>query len=336
MVTTAGLLCCFLFVHSPPQQPALFEFHSAFWTNLHHFLHALTRPSSPLAMSLPAEATVEERARWNDALGAYRARYAQRSLLFDQDLVRANLQLAAAESLPSLGDLVVPSDHRAVLESAAAIYRKYWWRSHDTENKAFVSALEPLLKQHGTAIAARLAATYGATWPSKAVRIDLVHDAGPPGNAYTTNDPTHITIGVHDKRHQGVAALEIVFHEASHGWDEVLIKGVAGAAKRAGVPEPANLWHGLLFFNAGTIVKETLAAAGVRDYEMYMEKEGMFDRAYRGWREPIVQHWPAFLAGKISRDEAIELILKRPCPLSLCATRTALPTSSARARPESR
>jgi hypothetical protein len=114
-----------------------------------------------------------------------------------------------------------------------------------------------------------------------------------------------------DKRHQGISGLELIFHEASHGWDDVLMNGVASAAKRLGVPVPPQLWHGLLFFNAGAIVTEALAAAGVRDYQMYMEKERMFDGPYRGWREPILKHWTAFLAGKITRDEAIELILKR-------------------------
>ena len=83
------------------------------------------------------------------------------------------------------------------------------------------------------------------------------------------------------------------------------------AAKRLNVPPDQRLWHALLFFNAGKTVTDALAAGGVRDYVMYMEKEGMFDRLYRGWREPIATHWTAFLAGKLSRDGAIELILKR-------------------------
>ena len=312
MMKFAGLVCCLLLAPVPAsQRTSLFDFHTAFWMNLHHFLHAQARPGSPVITSLPAGATAEERAQWAAAIQAYRTAYGKRSLLFDQELVRTKLQLAAAESSPSLAVAGLPDEHRQILEGAGPIYRKYWWPAHDGENKAFVAALQPLLKQYGDTIAARLAASYSTTWPSRPIRVDLVHDAGPPGNAYTTNDPTHITIGVADPRHRGVAALEIVFHEASHGWDEVLMKGVADAARGLGVPVPPTLWHGLLFFNAGTIVKDALAAGGVRDYQIYMEKEGMFDRAYRGWRELMVKHWSEFLAGQSSRDEAIARMLKK-------------------------
>jgi len=104
--------------------------------------------------------------------------------------------------------------------------------------------------------------------------------------------------------------LELLFHEASHVWDSVLIKDVTDAAKRLNVRAPRDLWHGLLFFNSGTIVTQVLAAAGERDYQMYMEKERMFDRVYRGMREPMRAHWTAFLDGKISRAEATERILR--------------------------
>jgi hypothetical protein len=140
--------------------------------------------------------------------------------------------------------------------------------------------------------------------------VDLVHDAGPPGNAYTISEPTQITIGVADPRHQGLAALELVFHEASHRWDAILMKGVTEAGQALKVRAPGGLWHGLLFFNAGTLTAEALAAAGIRDYVMYMEQERMWDGPYRGWRPAITTHWPAFLAGAIPRDEAIRRILQ--------------------------
>jgi hypothetical protein len=142
-----------------------------------------------------------------------------------------------------------------------------------------------------------------------------VHDAGPPGNAHTISEPTHITIGASDPRHQGLAALELVFHEASHRWDAQLMKGVDDAAKQLSIPPPRNLWHGLLFFNAGTITSEVLRAAGIDDYETYADKENMFAGPYKGWRPALAKHWPPFLAGEISKDEAILRILRdRPNP----------------------
>jgi hypothetical protein len=197
-----------------------------------------------------------------------------------------------------------------VLESAAPIYRKHRWKEHDAANRRFISALSPLLKQHGAAIAKRLTATFDTTWPSRPIRVDVVHDAGPPGNARTNSEPTHITIAADDPRQQGLAALEVIFHEASHKWDEILMKDVNDAARRLNVRPQPGLWHGLLFFNAGRITADAFGAAGVPDYVMYMETQGMFDRGYRGMRPAITKYWAEFLEGKVSRAEATERILR--------------------------
>jgi hypothetical protein len=144
--------------------------------------------------------------------------------------VKAKLALAAAESRPALGDGAVLPAMQGALEAAAPIYRKYVWAAHDRANQRTISEARALLKQYGAPIAARLAASYDTTWPAQAIRIDFVYNAGPPGNAYTTNDPTHITIA-QDPRHSGLALLEIMFHEASHGWDGLLMKEVDEAAR---------------------------------------------------------------------------------------------------------
>ena len=309
-VFLAVILTSFIRPASPQKPAALFDFQSAFWVNLHNYLHALARPSAPLVEPLPEGATGGEMDQWAAAIEQYRERFGTRSSLFDEELVKANLALSDVKADESIAGVDVGPEHRAVLASAAPIYRKHRWQEHDAANRRFISALEPLLKQHGDAIAKRLAATFESTWPSRPIRVDVVRDAGPPGNARTNSEPTHITIAADDPRHQGLAALEVIFHEASHKWDAILMKDVDDAARRLNVRPPPTLWHGLLFFNAGRITAEALAAAGVRDYVPYMETQGMFDRAYRGMRPGITKHWAAFLDGKVSRAEATERILR--------------------------
>jgi len=305
-VRTRAMLYCF----GAEQSENLFAISSHFWVNLHHYLHALARVSGPLVESLPSDATAADREQWAAAVQQYRDRYGKRSLLFDEEMVKANVALTAVLSDTSLDRVAIAPEQRAILESAAPIYRKHLWKVHDDANRRVMSASAPLLKQHGPAVASRLAKTLDTEWPSTPIRVELVHDAGPPGNAYTVSETATITIAADDPRHQGNAMLELFFHEASHVWDAVLMKDVSEAAKRLNVRAPRDLWHGLLFFNSGTIVSEALAAAGVRDYQIYMEKEGMFDRVYRSMREPMRRHWTAFLAGRISRPEAIERILR--------------------------
>jgi hypothetical protein len=290
-------------------QPPLFDLHSAFWINLHHYLHALGRSGSPLTESLPAAASATERDAWDAAVATYRSVYGKRSLLFDAELVKTKLALAQAGSRDSLGAGVVAPLLQKTLTSAAPIYRAHLWSTHDAANRRAIATARELLQKHGAAVASRLAASYDTTWPAQPIRLDFVHDAGPPGNAYTTNDPTHITIAPGDPRHGGLAFLELMFHEASHGWDAVLMKEVDEAARQQNVKSPRDLWHALLFVNAGMITAEALAAAGIPKYELYVDQHKLF--AWMGaWRAPVARHWPAFLAGTISRREAIARIVR--------------------------
>ena len=290
------------------RQQELFEFHSAFWINLHHYLHALARPAGALPNEIPGNAAANERQQWTAAVNFYKAQYGKRSLLFDEELVRIKQALIAAGSSDRLPEATLAPEHRAALDAAAPIYRKHWWTDHDTANQRFINALQPLLKQHGRAIASRLAGSFDAAWPSAPIRVDLVHDAGPPGNAYTISEPTLITIGAADSRHRGLAALELVFHEASHRWDAVLMKDVDDVARDLERRAPPGLWHGLLFYNAGAITTDVLANAGVSDFEMYMFAQKTFD--FPGWHQAIARHWPPYLAGSISRREATARIVR--------------------------
>ncbi|HUE86055.1 MAG TPA: hypothetical protein VMO26_08255 [Vicinamibacterales bacterium] len=223
-------------------------------------------------------------------------------------MVRIRQELVTAGSSDSLQDATLAPEHRKTLETVAPIYRKHWWADHEAENQRFIGAVQDLVKRHGTAIAGRLTASFDTTWPVQPVRVDVVRDAGPPGNAYTISEPTLIAIGAGDPRHRGLAALELVFHEASHRWDSVLMKNVSDVARDLKIRAPGGLWHGLLFYNAGAITTDALTKAGVGGYEMYMLAQKTFD--FPGWHQAIARHWPAFLAGDISRNEAIARILR--------------------------
>ena len=306
--TLLGSVLLFVLLPVPmPAQTPLFNFHSAFWMNLHHYLHALARASEPLTEELPASASDSERTQWSAAVDFYRSRFGKRRLVFDEMLVNVKQRLIVAESRDDLADVALAPEHRQVLERVAPIYRKHRWPDHDATNKRFIGSLEKLIGRHGRAIADRLARSYDDTWPDTGLRVDVVRDAGPPGNAYTTTmpKPTHITIGADD---HGLMSLELVFHEASHHWDQMLMKGVGDAAKRLGLAAPPNLWHAILFYNAGRITADALAANGIPDYTLMMVDGNIF--ATPGWHEAIARHWPGFLAGDVSRDETIARILR--------------------------
>lgn len=283
------------------QRQPLFEFHSSFWMNLHTYLYALARANAPIVEPLPDSATAAEREQWSAAVRTYRERFGKRSLIFDADLSHLTYEISKAESRPDLAGAAIDGDTRSLLESVAPIYRRRWWTTHDAANKRFIAGLEPLLATHGEAIAARLAKTFDRTWPAPPPRADIVHEAGPPGNAHTVSNPLHVTVAAADPRYAALDRLELVFHETSHHWDAILMQDVDAAAKRLGVRPNRNLWHAILFFNAGTITTDVLRAAGIRDYVQIMDADSVFTDL----RPIVAKHWPAFLAGEISRDEAI-------------------------------
>jgi hypothetical protein len=139
-------------------QPPLFDFHNAFWMNLHHYLHATSRPGG-LKQALPAEATASERDAWSGAVATYGKQYGRRSLLFDEELVRVKLVLAAAESREPLAAAGLPEAMHAALVSAAPVYRRHLWPAHDAANRQAIAAAGQLVERHGRAIAARLSAS---------------------------------------------------------------------------------------------------------------------------------------------------------------------------------
>src|SRR5690606_13760883 len=121
--------------------------------------------------------------------------------------------------------------------------------------------------QHGAALSQALTRTYDTTWPSEPVPVDLSVTAGPQG-AYTTGPLTHVTISSSETSLQGLASLEMLFHESSHGPVSDLFQRVRRAATEQDVAVPPRLWHAVLFYTAGELTRRELDAHG-RAYAAY-------------------------------------------------------------------
>jgi hypothetical protein len=129
------------------------------------------------------------------------------------------LQLALRYRLAGFGDFGL-ADAAAIeaalaeLPPAAPAYEKCWWPIHDARNRRWVAALEPLLAAHEEALTERLSELYG-----KELRgpfpVDVVSYGSFTG-ADSVVDPDHLLISSIQPSSSGLAALEVVFHEASH------------------------------------------------------------------------------------------------------------------------
>jgi hypothetical protein len=130
-----------------------FEFHSAFWINLHHFLYqqALQKANRSRG-SAPVERqtlSVAEQATWDQAVAFYQKTMVSHDLLFDSAMRGVETILADAENVKSLSSAPLDGDLRTQLEAAATVYRDHWWRLHNQANQFWISAVNGLYARVG-------------------------------------------------------------------------------------------------------------------------------------------------------------------------------------------
>ena len=283
-----------------------FVFYSDARTNLHDFLVWNARSREPVEPapeclgSLPAE----QRTAFDHAREHYRvfATPAGNRLL-----------LALRYRLAGFGDFGL-ADSAAIeaalteLQAAAPAYEKCWWPAHDARNRRWVSALEPILRAHEDPLTERLSALYG-TQLRRPFPVDIV-SYGSFAGADSVVNPDHLLVSSVAPANAGYAALEVVFHEASHtvfgpGLDGRLWTELEAAAKADGAPLEPNFWHAMLFYTTGTAVKTRLAERSI-DYEPYVYAQGLFERSWPGFRPPLEREWQPHIEGRVSRAEALK------------------------------
>lgn len=296
----------------------VFEFHSGFWLNLHHTLYRQARQqrttgSSPIA-SLGNLSPTEQKA-WDAAIAYYTQTYAAKDLLFSLDLVLIKNQLGDFETCDDLAgsrkrtcDAGLPKRLTEALDSAAPIYRAHLWADHDRTNRRWIAAVAPLVRRSGVDLSHRLAEIYQTDWPRERIRVDVTAFANASG-AYTTLDPLRVTVASTDARNQGPEALEILFHEASHGISDSVQDAILRECRQRDKPVPRDLWHALLFYTTGEIIRPTVVTSdqspAKAGYVPYAVREGLYKRGWENYLRVLTDFWQPYLDGKTSFDDAI-------------------------------
>ena len=289
----SGFLTAFLLLPAAGAD-STFDFHSGFWINLHHFLYEQASMDTPPAATSPA---------WQNALNYYRSQVIKLDLLTDE-AAQTNNSLSNLEDSSSLHDSSLPPDMISVLESAAPYYRDHWWPQHDRVNRAWIAAVTPLVTKYGESLKKELAAAYQTDWPVTAIRVDVAEYANWAG-AYTTLRPSHMTISSVNAGNQGDAALEMLFHEASHSLAGKIRSALTDEAKAQNkLFRRRKFWHAVLFYTTGEIVRRHLDA-----YTPYALKNGLYDRAWPGAPEVLDADWKPYLNGKIDLATAIRRLV---------------------------
>jgi hypothetical protein len=295
---------------------SLFTFQNNFWVNLHQLLHAeaVRQRTNVAATVTTTDWTPAERDAWRSALDAYTTA-STRDVVFDRQLVALNdaLSAVAGDGAPLPAGLPEPSLVDA-LNRAAAAYRARLWPRHQQSNAAWISAMAPQVERHERALTQALAAAYRTPWPTLPIRVDVSIAAGRVG-AYTTDSgppgyAAHSTISPIGEGSDGAMGFEIIFHEASHAIDAHIMEMVRDECARQQVRVPGNLWHAIIFYTVGELVRRELGMTGDAHYMPYAYRFGVYDRGMSKERPALEQHWQPYLDGKIPFDEALRGLVR--------------------------
>jgi hypothetical protein len=289
-----------------------FVFHSEPLFGLHDFLNWRTSVRD----SVPGGACRERiapdaKAAFERAEQFYRALQGQPRNRF---LIAMRYEVAGFPGLGIVADSITSRAH-ALLRAALPAYRTCWWPEHDRRNRAWIAEVLPRLNRHEDSIKARLARAYQAEWDPGRIPVDVVSFATFTG-AHTVTQPHHIIVSAVDSSYRGDAALEMLFHEASHtivdsGRDN--IRRALRDSTLVGTTPPRELSHVLLFYTAGRITQGRLAEVGSA-YEPYLYSEGLFRRAWPQYQAAVERYWQPYLDGRTDARSAIREIVRAMAP----------------------
>jgi hypothetical protein len=290
----------------------LFDFHSNFWVNLHQVLfhEAKLRAGKPdrgLESAPPLSAagmSTKDEAEWNAAVSFYAEHFGTRQQHGDDQLVQINDDLAEQpDNGAHLNPAGLSPEMVAVFESAAVIYRKYWWPTHNESNENWIASQKERVRDLGPKLAAAMTKDLHQQWPAAPIRVDVCYYVVALGYAFTTLPP-HITFSGSDPSNQDLIGFELLFHEASHTFADTMMNALSDEG-RMQHKDVGDLWHSLLFYTSGVELRRLLPAPEPASFTPYAYRYGVYRGNWREYRRVLETDWQMYLDGTISFETAI-------------------------------
>jgi hypothetical protein len=308
---------------SPARTPLVvtprFAFNSDFDTNLNDALiaagvaHKAGRPElfrSGAEESCFRQLPQPHRAAWDRAVDYYAEVVSpvewtgRQQVLLRLDLARLN------EGPRDSGARQFLEAARSLLAAAMPAYRACRWPVQDEKNRNCIAELKTRLAADEDKIGPRLTELYQKGWSGLPIQVDVVETGGWSGaNTFILDSGGHVLIST---SYQSAAALEAVFHEASHllmNRGDPLRKALDQAASTADLRLPNDFWHVVLFYTTGEVVRAVLDDRGMPAYTPLVYE--IFARStWNAYRKPLESEWRPYIAGERTLPESAAALVR--------------------------
>jgi hypothetical protein len=194
---------------------------------------------------------------------------------------------------------------RSFRAAATPAYKACRWDAQDEKNHLWIEELKPRLTSDEQRIAPRLEQLYRKRWKRLPIPVDVVEIVNWSGANSILLHPAggHLLIS---NEYQGPAAVEVVFHEASHllmDRSDPLRQALDSAASALDLQLPDDLWHVVLFYTTGEAVRRILDDGVKPGYTPMLY--AIFDRGtWGGYRKALEDTWRPYLDGERTLSEA--------------------------------
>lgn len=189
-------------------------------------------------------------------------------------------------------------------------FTKLFWQDIETANKNWLNSNLLQITKLENQIVPELVRIYATKLPEGKVRVDLVDYATWAG-AYSFNDKfCHVIFSSSHRSNQGDLAAEVVFHETSHFLVDKLSEIIAREAKGKDIKTSINLWHNVIFYTTGYVMKKEFAKSG-KEFVPYYEQMKFADKFtdFKYSVEACKQYWDPYCEGKSNMDDAVKQIV---------------------------
>jgi hypothetical protein len=300
-----------------------FAFYSDLATNTHDALIAVATarrarqpdPFSASEQACFARLAPREREAWNRAIDDYAAANSTNPQRYYERMVLAGL--IRAETVTDPADREFLRTWIALRDAATPAYRRCRWPAQDRMNRQWIARVKPLLADYEQNLGDQLPRLFATPWAGLPFRVDVVNVAGFSGANSADRDqpPTlHILVSSTNPSNQGPAALETVFHEASHflsAPDSPLAVALQRAAMESRVTLPPDFVHQVHFFLTGEAVRRAYAQRGASEYTPYLFALKLFSDQSR---ESISRTWGSYVDGARTLDQAAHDVVQAMTP----------------------